>query len=43
MFKKFIFGVCILSIALFTFGSCGNENIGFGNFNFTKAHISVGD
>lgn len=31
-----------ITIMVCFFSSCSNENWGLGNYNFTKAHISVG-
>lgn len=34
--------VCILLVCLMVLGltACGNENWGFGNYNFTHVHVS---
>ena len=36
--------VCILLVCLMVLGlcACGNENWGFGNYNFTHVHVSDG-
>lgn len=33
--------ILILTIVAMAFCSCGNQSLGFGNYNFTKIHIDT--
>ena len=39
--KTLILSMLIVCLSLFTFSGC-NESLGFGNYNFNKAHIYLG-
>jgi len=47
MKKKYVafkwFVILIIIFMMVVLGACGNHNIGFGNFTFTKVHIFVYD
>lgn len=44
MKKKIVFVLmAVIVLATFILTSCGNVSIGFGNFNFRKVHIHMGD
>lgn len=40
--KKLIILIMSLILTIFTLSGCGNQDLSFGNYTFTKVHISVG-